>query len=117
MVGLLVGVLAVACSGPDADSVVVEMLDNTFSPAEITVEAGTPVTFLGVGRNPHNAVAADGSWSTEDSFGSLEQYEGDEATVIVNEPGSYIFFCTFHGNAEGQGMAGTLTVTAPGEQP
>ena len=117
MVGLLVGALAVACSGSDANSVVVEMLDNSFSPSEITVEAGTPVTFLGVGRNPHNAVAADGSWSTENSFGSLEQYEGDEATVIVNQPGTYIFFCTFHGNAQGQGMAGTLTVTAFGEQP
>lgn len=109
--GLLVGVLGVACSGPGADSVAVEMLDNSFSPAAITVEAGTPITFLGVGRNPHNAVAGDGSWSTEDSFGNLEQYEGDEATVVVKEPGTYVFYCTFHGNAEGQGMAGTLTVT------
>lgn len=111
----LAGVLAVACSGPNVDAVVVEMLDNSFLPKEITVAAGTPITFRGVGRNPHNAVAADGSWSTEESFGSLEQYEGDEATVTLAEPGSYIFFCTFHGNAQGQGMAGTLTVT-PSEE-
>lgn len=108
---LLVGVLGVACSGPGAETVVVEMLDNSFSPAVVTVDAGTPILFLGVGRNPHNAVAADGSWSTGDSFGSLEQHEGDEATVTITEPGTYIYFCTFHGNGQGQGMAGTVTVT------
>ena len=34
---------------------------------------GATVTFVGAGRNPHNAVASDGSWSTESEFGSLEQ--------------------------------------------
>lgn len=109
--------LLAACRGPGAGTVDVEMLDNSFSPPAITVEAGTPVRFVGVGRNPHNAVAADGSWSTEDSFGSLEQHEGDTATVVVSEPGTYRFFCTFHGNADGRGMAGTLTVTSAGADP
>lgn len=103
-----------ACRSSDAaPATVIEMLDNSYSPAEVTVTAGSPVTFLGVGRNPHNAVSADGSWSTEASFGSLEQFEDDEATVVVEEPGTYVFFCTFHGNAEGRGMAGTLVVVAP----
>jgi len=104
----------VACSSAP-DGVVVEMLDNRFAPQDVTVPAGTEVTFVGAGRNPHNAVAADDSWSTEDVFGSLTQMEGDAATLTFDEPGTYLFFCTFHGNAEGDGMAGTLTVV-PAEE-
>lgn len=111
---LLVGTMLGAChSAGAAPATVIEMLDNSYAPSELTVTAGVPVTFVGAGRNPHNAVAADGSWSTENTFGSLEQFEGDEATVVVEEPGTYVFFCTFHGNAEGRGMAGTLVVVAP----
>ena len=95
---------------PDASVPAVLMLDNRFSPVEIEVTAGATVEFVGAGRNPHNAVAADGTWSTEDSFGGLEQFEGDTARVTYLEPGTYVFFCTFHGNGDGKGMAGTLTV-------
>jgi hypothetical protein len=90
------------------------MLDNTFSISEIRVPVGGEVTFVGAGRNPHNAVAADGSWSTESSFGSLQQMDGDAATVRFDQPGEYAFFCTLHGNAEGSGMAGRLVVGDPG---
>lgn len=103
-----------ACGSTDREGIVVEMLDNRFAPAEATVTARTPITFVGAGRNPHNAVAADGSWSTETAFGSLEQFEGDAATITVESPGTYVFLCTFHGNDQGEGMAGTLTVL-PGE--
>lgn len=101
-------------SSGDGEAVVVDMFDNRFEPVELTVEAGTEVVFRGAGRNPHNAVASDGSWTTEDSFGSLEQFEGDNAAVVFNTPGTYDYFCTFHGNADGQGMAGTLNVVAEG---
>ena len=43
-------------------------------------------------------------------WGSLEQLEGDSAIVTYSEPGEYVFFCTFHGNGEGSGMAGKLIV-------
>jgi plastocyanin len=103
-----------ACAEDQADDVaVVEMLDNTFGPSEVHVPVGGTVTFLGAGRNPHNAVAADGSWSTEDSFGSLNQLEGDAATVSFDQPGEYEFFCTFHGTAYGSGMVGKVVVGDP----
>lgn len=114
----LVGLLLIAsCGGDDGagesisgEDVVVQMFDNRFEYTEIRIPVGGSVTFVGAGRNPHNAVAADGSWSTEDVFGSLEQLEGDEAVLTVDQPGEQIFFCTFHGNADGEGMAGTLIV-------
>lgn len=114
-------VVLVSCGGDDAgetttgDDVTVEMFDNRYQFTEINIPAGGSVTFVGAGRNPHNAVAADESWSTEDVFGSLEQLDGDEATLTFDEPGEYVFFCTFHGNADGDGMAGTLIVGPPGE--
>lgn len=115
-VGLIGLALVVACGDGgggetiSGEDVVVEMYDNRFQYTEMRIPVGGTVNFVGAGRNAHNAVAADGSWSTEDVFGSLEQFEGDEAVLRFDEPGTYPFFCTFHGNADGDGMAGTLIV-------
>ncbi|HET9203063.1 MAG TPA: plastocyanin/azurin family copper-binding protein [Acidimicrobiia bacterium] len=112
--------LIVSCGGDEGDTasgddVVVQMFDNRYQFTEVTVPVGGTVTFVGAGRNPHNAVSADESWSTEDVFGSPEQHEGDKATLTFDQPGEYVFFCTFHGNAGGDGMAGTLIVGSTGE--
>lgn len=114
---LLVGLVFGACgSGSggngsvEGQNVTVQMFDNRFEYTEISIPVGGTVNWVGAGRNPHNAVAADGSWSTEDVFGSLEQLEGDTASITYDEPGRYDFFCTIHGNAEGEGMAGVLIV-------
>lgn len=106
-----------ACGGSDeggdsieAQDVVVEMYDNRFEYTEIRIPVGGSVTWVGAGANPHNAVEADGQWSTETVFGSLDQFEGDEALLTYDQPGEYVFFCTYHGNSSGDGMAGTLIV-------
>jgi plastocyanin len=105
-----------ACSGVAANTVVtgedvtVLMYDDQFQYTEIRIPVGGSVDWVGAGRNPHNAVATDGSWSTESVFGGLEQYDGEAALLTYDRPGEYIFFCTFHGNAAGEGMAGVLAV-------
>jgi len=116
--GLLGLLLLVSCGGSESasitgDDVVVKMFDNRFEYTEIQIPVGGTVNFVGAGRNPHNAIAADGSWSTESVFKSLEQGDGDEALLTFDSEGEYVFYCTFHGNAEGAGMAGTLTVGGP----
>jgi plastocyanin len=117
---LIGALLIVSCGGDEGDTasgddVVVQMFDNRYQFTEVTIPVGGTVTFVGAGRNPHNAVSADESWSTEDVFGSPEQHEGDKATLTFEQPGEYVFFCTFHGNAGGDGMAGTLIVGSTGE--
>jgi len=118
-VALFAALVLVACGGSDATTVIeeqdvtVRMFDNRYEYNEIHIPTGGSVTFVGAGRNAHNAVAADGSWSSEDVLGSLEQFEGDEAVIDFDQPGEYPFFCTFHGNAEGDGMAGTIIVEVP----
>ena len=112
---VLAAAFLAACGGSgggtaSGDAVTVKMFDNRYEYTEIHVTAGGTVTFEGAGRNPHNAVDAAGTWSTEDEFGSLDMLEGDEATISFDEPGEYTFFCTYHGNADGEGMAGTIVV-------
>jgi len=109
--------LLAACGGSDeggesieGQDVVVDMYDNRFEYTEIRIPVGGSVNWVGAGANPHNAVEADGLWSTETVFGSLDQFEGDEAVLIYDQAGEYVFFCTYHGNSDGDGMAGTLIV-------
>lgn len=109
--------LFVACGGSgdagdsvEGQDVVVDMFDNRYEFTEIKIPVGGTVSWVGAGANPHNAVEANELWSTETVFGSLDQYEGDEAKLTYNSAGTYVFYCTYHGNAEGDGMAGTLIV-------
>jgi plastocyanin len=108
----------VACGGSEGGmvegtDVVVRMFDNRFEFTEIRIPVGGTVNWVGAGRQPHNAVAADESWSTETVFGSLDQFDGDSASLSYDQAGEYTFFCTYHGNAQGENMAGVLIVGEP----
>ena len=80
-----------------------------FDPAELSVEAGTAITLANVGGLPHTITAADGSFSSGVVEPGAEQgrFAGSSATVVVNDPGTYEFFCDIHPQA----MRGTLVVT------
>ena len=117
LIAVLLAVATVSGCGSDSRSKVTEgqdvevkMFDASFEYSEIRVPVGGSVTWVGASRLPHNATAADGSWSTETVFGSLEQYDGDRASLVFDRAGTYVFFCTLHGNAQGAGMSGTLVV-------
>lgn len=88
----------------------VDMKDNFFGRAITHVPVGEPVLFKNDGNSPHNALAVDGSWSTEEAAGKLPIEPGDNVELVVDEPGVYEYFCTFHGTAEGDGMVATLVV-------
>jgi plastocyanin len=112
--GRLLAALAVAgavlagCSGGEEPrgTVNVAMYDNFFARDVTRVPAGTRVRFPNRGRTAHNAVATDGRWRTP------ERVPADEvAAVVLDRPGVYRFYCTFHATPDGrQGMAATLVV-------
>ena len=76
------------------------MIDYNFTPSGITIEAGSKVTFINSGNQPHNAAGGDaGGWDT----GILKG--GETATVTFNRPGTYNYTCTPHPFMIGQIMS------------
>ena len=84
--------------------VTVRMEDNFFSPANITVEPGTTVTWVQSGNNPHTTTSYDGLWDS----GMIEGGSGGTFSFTFEEPGTYDYFCIPH---EDLGMVGSVTVT------
>ena len=105
---LLAGAVLAGCSDGEerAGTVNVPMYDNFFAREVTRVPVGGRVRFPNEGRAPHNAVAVDGSWRTRD------RVDNDQAaTIVLDTPGVYRFFCSFHATEDGrQGMAATLVV-------
>lgn len=71
-----------------------------FSPKDLTISAGSKVTFTNADSAPHTATADNGSFDT----GRLNQ--GQAASLTFSAAGTYTYFCAFHPN-----MKGTITVT------
>ena len=78
------------------------LTDNRFAPKEITVKAGTPLTFINEGANWHSVAGADGAIDI-DQLASGESY-----TVVIDTPGTYNLICKHHLR---QGMTAKLIVT------
>ncbi len=85
-----------------ADAVVVELLDDRFSPRNLDLKIGTTVTFINKGANWHTVSATDGS------FTSPLIQPGDSFSVTVTTPGTIKYICRQHAR---HGMIGTLIVT------
>lgn len=83
----------------EQSSVTIEMTDYDFTPRNLSIRAGTRVTWINRGAIPHTATLRNGGWDT----GVLKQ--GESKTLTFDEPGTYQYLCTIHPN-----MQGTLTV-------
>jgi len=62
--------------------------------------AGQTIRFTNMDGAAHTASAAGNAFDT----GTLSG--GQSADVVIDQPGTYAYFCWFHG-----GMTGTITVT------
>ena len=85
----------------------VNMRDNYFDQANITVPAGTTVTWVQSGNNSHTTTSYDGLWDS----GLLPGGSGQTFSFTFNTPGTYRYFCRPH---EAIGMVGSVTVTGGG---
>ena len=87
-------------------------IDNNFLPQNLTVAAGTKVTFTNRGRNPHNIIPVDDPKAS--TWGALDTQFQPKAvySYVFDRTGTFTYYCTIHGSPKG-GMFGTVTVTAP----
>jgi plastocyanin len=77
-----------------------------FSPAALTIEAGTTVTWTNQDSATHTATADDGSFDT----GNIAQ--GQSVSITFDTPGTFTYHCSIHPN-----MVASITVTEAGGQP
>jgi len=112
----------VATVPPNGESVTIQVLDNSFRPADWKVSAGTEVVFENRGRNDHNILPptvendaelavflGDGSDPTRWGVSSADLPPGSAYRVILGVAGTYDFYCSIHGSSSG-GMIGSITV-------
>ncbi|HWF54181.1 MAG TPA: cupredoxin domain-containing protein [Solirubrobacteraceae bacterium] len=92
------GARSTTVSGKTA-SVKVDMY--AFTPATLTVKAGTRITFTNHDSTAHTATANVGSFDT----GTINP--GQSKTIVVKRPGTYPYHCAFHAF-----MTGTLKVVS-----
>jgi plastocyanin len=80
-----------------------------FDPDELTVAAGTTLLVANVGGKPHTLTADDGSFDTGIIDPGTEggRFAGRNASVTLNQAGTFKFHCEVHPAA----MKGVVTVT------
>jgi plastocyanin len=92
--------LSLSAVPASAAETLIKIGNFAFAPAEITVAAGTKVTFRNDDDMIHSIVAADGS------FHSQGLDTGDEFSFTFEKPGDYAYICGLH-----PFMQGKITVT------
>lgn len=87
--------IALSAAGVDAAPQVI--IDNyAFSPASLTVKAGTTVTFINHDDDAHTVD------STQGKFKSSTLNKGDQFEFRFTEAGEYPFYCRFHPKMTGK---------------
>jgi len=80
--------------------------DNYFKPGDLEITAGTKVTWKNTGKILHSVTPDKGK-----KFGTKELSRGKSYSYTFKQPGTYAYYCTFHGSP-GKGQHGTIVVKA-----
>lgn len=87
-----------------AQAAAVSIQDDRFVPARVEIDPGGSVVWQHDGGNPHTVTADDGS------FDSGTMSTGQTFSRSLDQPGTYSYYCRFHGGPGGQGMSGVVLV-------
>ena len=74
----------------DEDAVELAIQDFRFSPEDLTINAGTTVTWANNDAAVHDATERDHSWNTE------LLSKGEAGEITFDEPGTFEYFCSIH---------------------
>ena len=110
--GLLVlGPVRPALAAPAA----VDVQDNQFVAASVTVTVGDTVTWTESGNAPHSVTADDGSFDSGPTCLPNCLSHGASFAHTFTQAGTFAYHCKIHGAAGGLGMSGVVHVeAAPG---
>jgi len=107
---VLASVALLGCSdATDVTDGTVTVQDDAFNPVATSVSVGGTVTWSWNGANPHNVTFIDPIGSGASAPASGTQAAGSYQ-LTFNTAGTFDYYCTIHGTAQGTGMAGTITV-------
>lgn len=94
---LMLAGLAVAASAQSTADLIEVRIDNfSFGPTEVTVPAGTTVTWTNHDDIPHTVV------STDKVFKSKVLDTDDRFSFTFSDPGTYPYFCSIHPKMTGK---------------
>jgi plastocyanin len=96
--------VAVAAGSVAPDTAAVHESGIQYAPKVLTVPVGTTVEWVN-DEVPKHTVTAD-----DRSFDSDTQSQGDTFSHTFTTPGTWLYYCRFHGDAGGLGMSGTIIV-------
>ena len=97
VVGFLLGAGLLPLRAADAAEASVSIDNFTFTPAELTVTAGTQVTWLNHDDIPHLVVDA----KDPQAMKSPPLDTGDKFAFTFAKPGRYPYFCALHPHMQG----------------
>ena len=103
------GTLGTGTAGAQSSSSKVTVGDNYFKPQDLEVTAGTKITWTNKGKILHSVTPNKGK-----KFGESELSRGKSYSYTFKKPGTYAYYCTFHGSP-GKGQHGTIVVTPAAE--
>lgn len=98
-----VGMKSGNSSGQGAKAASVTIKNFEFEPKQLTVKAGTTVTWTNTAGS-HTVTADNGS------FESPTLSNGQTYSRKFSKPGTYRYYCSFHGAKGGSDMAGVVIV-------
>lgn len=84
-----------APSGEAAKAEKVQIVEFTYEPDPVVVQAGGKVTWQNEDTAPHTATADDGSFDT----GTIEQ--GKTGSATFKQPGTFTYICEIHPTMQG----------------
>jgi plastocyanin len=112
----LLALVFVALNPQPAQAVqTVTISDFDFSPQEIVVDEGTRVTWnypIGSGVQTHSVTS-----DVDGRFDSQDINPGGSFNNIFVQPGTYRYYCKYHGSKGGQGMSGIVRVSGSAPSP
>jgi plastocyanin len=83
----------------------INMTDDTFAQTSVTIAAGQSVVWMNGSSKVHTVTADDGSFDSGDIATGGPPYSQE-----FDAPGTYAYFCQYHGDVGGVGMSGVIVV-------